>query len=857
MGRAFVPHIITPDSAVGGSEIQRSVRFHNQDGTYLTASGFPTATSYRKFTFSTWVKHSNHMSHPFLLIGVQGTNPVHRETLTYSGSGDISYQLRSGGSAHTYRWATFATEAEYESDYGWLHVVFHFDSDNGTSSNRTIIYINGVQQDLYFYNNPQSGKNSFIQTSTFQIGRAIDVTSYDADGYMSETILTDGYLYDASYFGFTDSETGIWRPKSQKEILAGIGNWGNRGFYLNYADNSSTTALGRDVSGNGNHFAVNGMSVTDGFGGDSVTDTPTDNFCVMSGNHRHRDGTSVDDGGLVVSGSNSGESNIFGTHAVNQGKWYFEWKVLNSNIVKMGFVGVKFDINFNGGDVGIQPGQDALGIGMYYDSRDFLYGMDSSGSYYSSSASYTTDDIISCAFDADNNKFYFAKNNSWQNSGNPSNNTGGLTPDSQSGTRDPDGYDYYAPFFTGSNGGSVEVNFGQRAFTYTPPTGYRALNSKNIATPNPAGVRRPQRNFDVLTYSGDGGSAKKITGLEFKPDLIWFKCRSTSHNHDLYDSVRGNTKRLIPNSNTTESTYSNLVQSFNVDGMTIGTANEMNDNGENFIAFCWKAGGSSNTFNVDGKGYATAAEAGLSGGTGTITGASVNTEAGFSIIGYDTHADASDKTYYHGLKKKPQIIIAKSRTSSTSWGVYYTMNSVNTNFVQLESSNAQGNNTSGQTLGGVSGSYMYLHEDYFQPERGSYANSSNASGDAIAYLWHSVPGYSSFGVYQGNGNDNGPFIHMGFKPALVIFKKLSGSDNWEMQAQKQHTGDDNPNPVTKSLLPSSSNSEGSSRNNFFCSTGIKIDSSNGNYNESGYRYLYMAWAEKPGYLPSGFVQSNR
>ena len=152
---------------------------------------------------------------------------------------------------------------------------------------------------------------------------------------------------------------------------------------------------------------------------------------------------------------------------------------------------------------------------------------------------------------------------------------------------------------------------------------------------------------------------------------------------------------------------------------------------------------------------------------------------------------------------------------------------------------------------------MYLHEDYFQPERGSYANSSNASGDAIAYLWHSVPGYSSFGVYQGNGNDNGPFIHMGFKPALVIFKKLSGSDNWEMQAQKQHTGEDNPNPVTKSLLPNSTNSEGSSRNNFFCSTGIKIDSSNGNYNESGYRYLYMAWAEKPGYLPSGFVQSNR
>ena len=160
----------------------------------------------------------------------------------------------------------------------------------------------------------------------------------------------------------------------------------------------------------------------------------------------------------------------------------------------------------------------------------------------------------------------------------------------------------------------------------------------------------------------------------------------------------------------------------------------------------------------------------------------------FSIIGYDTHADASDKTYYHGLKKKPQIIIAKSRTSSTSWGVYYTVNGVNTNWVQLESSNAQGSNNSGRTLGGVSGSYLYLHEDYFQPASSAFANGGNDGSDKlIAYMWHSVPGYSKMGIYKGNGNANGVYVPLGFRPAWVMVRRTDGGNNWIIYDNKRST----------------------------------------------------------------------
>ena len=118
--------------------------------------------------------------------------------------------------------------------------------------------------------------------------------------------------------------------------------------------------------------------------------------------------------------------------------------------------------------------------------------------------------------------------------------------------------------------------------------------------PTPPSVVRPQKHFDCLLYAGNNASGRKITGLEFKPDFVWFKKRDNgSQNHTLYDSVRGAGKRLMLPSNSEEGTVSDELTSFNKDGFTIDTDNFQNENGSNYVAWCWKAGGAA-VSNSDG-----------------------------------------------------------------------------------------------------------------------------------------------------------------------------------------------------------------------------------------------------------------
>ena len=123
----------------------------------------------------------------------------------------------------------------------------------------------------------------------------------------------------------------------------------------------------------------------------------------------------------------------------------------------------------------------------------------------------------------------------------------------------------------------------------------------------------------------------------------------------------------------------------------------------------------------------------------------------------------------------------------------------------------------------------------------------------IMYVWAEIPGYSKFGSYMGNGSSDGQFVHLGFKPALVIYKKSSGSDNWEMHDNKRDTD----NPVIRQLYPNSNSGESSSSNVDFLSNGFKHRNTNGNTNESGYNYIYMAWAEEPGVTPFNTLPSAR
>jgi hypothetical protein len=340
----------------------------------------------------------------------------------------------------------------------------------------------------------------------------------------------------------------------------------------------------------------------------------------------------------------------------------------------------------------------------------------------------------------------------------------------------------------------------------------------------------------VTTYTGTG-SARSITGLNFgtNPDLVWIKSRSFATNGRLLDTVRGATKELYSAESTEETTQAQSLTSFDRDGFSLGTLSNVNQDTSTFVAWAWKAGGNKNTFNVDDVGYATAAAAGLNGGTLTVTGASVGTKQGFSIIKYTGSGNAGDSAS-HGLLEAPKFIITKNIDNGTySWRVLTTAidGSLDRLFLNATSSAVD------QSGAGVPTSSVFYV--------GSNLDHNKLNDNIIAYLWHDVPGLQKFGHYVANGNADGNYIELGFRPA-ILWIKATGSyspGNWFCHDAER----DKVNPTAGSLQHDSTNAEdtlGSAYYVDFLSDGFKLRADgNGENGASGYTYLYCAWAEAP------------
>ena len=327
--------------------------------------------------------------------------------------------------------------------------------------------------------------------------------------------------------------------------------------------------------------------------------------------------------------------------------------------------------------------------------------------------------------------------------------------------------------------------------------------------------------FNTVIYTGTG-SSNAITGVGFQPDLTWIKGRSGATEHVLTDSVRGVTKELSSNDTGAEETVAQGLTAFGSDGFTVGTDGSYNTSSATYASWNWLA---SNT------------TASNSNGTETST-VSANTTAGFSIMTY-AGTTAVD-TYGHGLSQKPEMIFIKRRTLSGQWVVYNKTIGATHN-LHLDSTDASSayqyyfNNTE------PTNSVVTLSDD---------GEVNKASSNYVAYVFHSVKGFSKIGSYTGNGNANGPFVYLGFRPAYVMYKPVDAIDNWEIHDNKRDT----INPMETLLYANLSNAEGGPSGITdrldFLSNGFKILDSGGHINTSGNTYIYMAFAEAP------FVNSN-
>jgi hypothetical protein len=335
----------------------------------------------------------------------------------------------------------------------------------------------------------------------------------------------------------------------------------------------------------------------------------------------------------------------------------------------------------------------------------------------------------------------------------------------------------------------------------------------------------PTIYFNTLLYTGNS-TARSLTGVGFQPDWVWIKSRSNTYHHELYDVVRGVQKGLNSNRTDLEETRSGLT-SFDSDGFSIGTAGRENNNGDTQVAWNWKAGTS---FTNDAS--AT--------GVGTIdSSGSTNQTAGFSIVSWTGTGSAG--TIAHNLGSVPEWYLLKVRSGATNnWGVYHHKSNANPEQYALYL-----DSTSAATDDSGLANDTAPTSTVFSVTSGNYGNANGYT--YIGYFFSEVKGYSKFGSYTGNGNANGPYVHVGFKPAFVITKKISGTSPWGIHDNKR-----DPFNEVDELLEADSNAalSDSTYGRDYLSNGFKIRTSSSGVNGSGDTFVYMAFAENP------FVNSN-
>jgi hypothetical protein len=355
-------------------------------------------------------------------------------------------------------------------------------------------------------------------------------------------------------------------------------------------------------------------------------------------------------------------------------------------------------------------------------------------------------------------------------------------------------------------------------------------------------IDNPELYFQTKIYTANGSTTHAITldGSEnMQPDWVWIKNRGTAtgegDGHVVFDSIRGANKRLVVSSTGAESTQTQDLKSFDSDGFTVGSNDNVNRSSDSFVSWNWKAGTS---FTNDAS----------STGVGSIDSAgSVNTDAGFSIVSYT--GTGSTGTVAHGLGATPGVIIFKERADDAhAWIVYHHKNTSApaTDYLLLNSTSATDD-----------------YADYFNdtaPTSSVFtidtAGDINGSSDTyIAYCFAEKQGYSKFGSYSGNGNADGSFIYTGFKPAFLIIRRTDDGDNWVMFDNKRNEF----NLTDKRLYPNSAAVEAtaSSVSLDLLSNGFKLRGTDSQINNSSGTYVYLAFAENPFVTSTGIPTPAR
>jgi len=757
----------TTKVSAGGYNIDQSIRFNDDDSAKLTRT--PASAGNRKtWTWSGWVKRGNLGAHIMFGTGtLSGT--ANDMVLWFNASDQIAFYRNS---VYILR-----TDPVYRDPSAWYHIVLHIDTTNATATDRQRLWVNGVEVTDFNQDNNLALNGSYAVNNTIQhaIGQTGTYGSNYYDGYMAEINFIDGQALDPTSFGEYDSVSGVWIPKAY------AGTYGTNGFYITGADSAD---LGADYSGNGNDFTSSGLTADD-----QVTDTPTDNYAVFSDiikgeNSYHASSygwgsNTISEGGLKVLGPTG--TNLAGATISypSSGKFYYEATYIGTDTAFFGIADLYDDTK-----------------AVWYRNNGWVSENSSSWNTSSGAASYTAGDVLAISVNMDGNEAKFYKNNSLQS-------TVSLTA----------GSTYTPVLFGGNSSIGFSIDFGQLGFTYTPPTGFSALSTANLPDPT---IKDGSAYFQTTLYTGTGSvlEVNQIENSTFQPDLVWIKQRNKIDNHIVNDAVRGADKALYTNSTTAE-IINGSVTSFDSDGFTLGTWNNVNQSGITAAAWQWLAANGTAS-NSDGD------------FTSTV---SANQTSGFSVLTWTGDGTSTVvNSIGHGLGKAPSLIIMRRRSPADDWFVYAEP-ITQSYYLRLNSTAAQAIDTGNNTWGGTAPTSSVFYTEAI----------GSAAYDYVAYCFAEVEGFSKIGKYTGNGSADGPFLWCGFRPAFVLVKRTNTADNWVIVDSSRNSY----NVANLRIYPDTTNADITSTIYDFLSNGFKLRASDGGVNGSGSTYIFMAFAEHP------------
>ena len=406
----------------------------------------------------------------------------------------------------------------------------------------------------------------------------------------------------------------------------------------------------------------------------------------------------------------------------------------------------------------------------------------------------------------------------------------GVSVSVSAGATEPDGGAVTHTVSAGSLPSGLSLNATTGAITGTAPDvdasttssfTITATDNENQSTSRAYSIQidpvLPSDDFNILTYTGNGGT-QSITGLSFQPDFVWLKRRNSDAEQMLNHPNVGTGEYYRPSyASQGRLIRSDVITSLNSNGFSLGAESITNNNNDTYVAYCWKVNGGTTVSNTDGS---------------TTSTVQVNADKGISMINYG--GNGSTATVGHGLGKVPHLFFMMDRYNGGGWLMWHKgLNDANK---YLEMGTGSVSTSSSMWNNTLPTSTVFSLGNNVPP---------NGSGrQHVCWAFTSIDGHSSFDSYAGNGSSAGPIVELGFKPALLIIRRIDSGDHFYMFDSKRETS----NPRNVALFMNSSGAEATGNLGTgvdFLSNGFQVTSTDSGLNYNGGKYIYMAWAQDP------------